>query len=520
MKNPGLSMSLNDKRQFLSECPILRDVPKEELTRLATFMRFVSYPPHTQLDDTRKNPRPPLRAVVSGRIESITLAAGNQHRRLVGPGEFSGGESVEAFAEGKRGRGQHWFSYVVDRSWVLELSPADFGSALGRNEKDPSALQRLRQAFLLDVWWPVMFPTLRGTSLFRRLRPDIAWSMLSRGTFRKTQEDEFLFGEPGDTPEVPNGFVILLKGNLGVTALPHGSLVDFLAKEQIVPSGTMLGFQHLVDERPMDLTVRAKGTPLIFELGVDEFVIATHTVPGLAKRLYDLLPPNNSTIGGSIVPSAIVTPFINHCQRSTVPMSDWILDVQRDLMEGMNEPTIVLQLMPGTFGPKQTEQIVEVGADDFLGILKRLSIAKTRHVLIDTSRLGQGVDAFVAELPNLVQTEPGDPKSSFPVRPLVLVDHAPDWPELAARLPLPARRWSLPVAVLPTPPRPGKADSVNRVMSGAIDGSPAPLTTPASPRPRSRRTRGLPGSIPPPRGRTPRGDAPRAPVACGARSSP
>jgi predicted acylesterase/phospholipase RssA len=450
--NAEISMPLNEKVKFLSKCPVLLGVDPAHLNQLATHMTLKAYTPHTNLDKTDGRRRFPLRAVVNGRVESVLLTAGREQRRLVGPGEFCGLGSVEADTSDGGDRNQRWRGYVVDRCQVLELYPDAFSDALAKD-----VLQRLVRAFWLEAWWPVIFQTLKGTREFRFIRPDIAWSMLIRGSIRELQDGETVF----EGKEVPEKFVVVLQGMLIPSLILGGS-------STAVGPANLLGFRHLLQGQPLPREYTAGASTAILELSSSAFVDALRTIPSLAKFIES---------GRFPVPKTIFTPFVCHRAVPMREMREWIDEVRTDL-DAMHAYAAVVRLVPGnkpltwlSGGVPGGE--LEAGADGFKEGGTTIEVLEShlgheprifRHVLFDMTELGpQEADEFVV---NLVETE-----HEYPVRPTVVLAHAGDWIGLVEKIPLPARRYALPVAVLPTPPKPGRPAAVHRVTSDAMGGS-------------------------------------------------
>ena len=403
--------------EFLSGCPILRGVKPELLEQLAQHMTPATYRPHKHLDDTwsKENPLRCLRAVVTGRLGYIVLTAGNEQRRLVGPGEFSGFESVQAHY-GEADRTQHWACYVVDRCLVLELWPQDFDEALG--DCGAPLVKRLMHGFSLSAWWPMVYPALRDSRLFGRIRRDAAWSMLSRGTIRTLKSQDMLF-TPGEVKSV-----LLLKGLLVENPAwtnPNPEHVVRRGKKKKDPSvvapdpekdpsvvapGSLVGFREMLrGEQPAD-PFKAITACDVLELTGDGFKDALTSIPSLSVRLRGL----RLRARDEFKPRDIVVKFFDCCgHRTTIPLPSWSQEIRNELKK-MN--------CQGYFLPQDKPR---------------------------------------PDLPAVV-------------RAVVFVDKASDWPEAAAKIPLPARRWALPVAVLQGPPRPRLGDPLSRVLSAIASG--------------------------------------------------
>ena len=230
-------------------------------------------------------------------------------------------------------------------------------------------------------------------------------------------------------------------------------------RPKVVASGTLVGFHHMLAEQPMESDFVATSKLWVLELTRDAFEDALASIPSLAVSLRG--PDSVDTIDRR----PILTPFVNRCRHRSVPMKTWILDIRKEL-ENMGESVLVVELVPGDASMRRKDGVVTMGVDR----LERQGLPKAvrghLHVLIDTSALPQDVNVLSCAALGCATNRP---HGTDPVRAVVLVDHARDWPDLAAQVPLPASRWALPVSVLSARPRPRVSDPLRSVAS-AVSG--------------------------------------------------
>jgi predicted acylesterase/phospholipase RssA/CRP-like cAMP-binding protein len=461
------------KLDRLAVCPLLRDVPRAALAPLAQAMVQAEYPRAHFFGGDEDGPLPPLRLIVTGSVALSHSFAAEPGRRLLGPGDLFGLETVAArlFPDHERPP-DRFGAHTVDPTRCLELREPDYEAVFGRDEtREP--LRAVLNAWSLSLCTPLAARALAQTQEMSCLRPDQILALISRASVCTLQDGERPEDVTAGAP--PGSAYILLAGRLDRVSEPAGLAPSW---GWIAP-GQVVGLNELFDREAMGYSLRARGrtrllrisAAAIFEVakGVPGFLRGVVHAVGKARLLEQELTPLRSTTVAAVlaaspaIPEPLAAPVHLLARAIAADFHEDVLLVRVHASPQPCEPPTPWELNPDNAGGPGAVREVHVGVGDLTQAwLSSWLLSYWDVALIDGTELGPLASPehpLLAALAALV----------VPVRLSVLLDAPARWHQVTPWLPPPLLRHALPVAALgpyrdprspllavaPEPPAPG-----------------------------------------------------------------